>query len=112
MGELNSPIKYYNESSNTWIVHPTRRQLTTSEKRMGFSGPIQSIDYAISVSNSGDRILVHSGTYYVRSQLKKKNLSIIGLSDRCTMIIVKGENEYFSVSEDSNLYLESYPIFY
>ena len=53
----------YKSTNRVIIVHPFRTQLTSIEKKLGFSGPINNMPSAINMLKSGDRLYFHDGTY-------------------------------------------------
>ena len=100
--DKNGPIRPYNKTkNNTWIIHPTRTQLTKVEEEFGFKGPINDIVDALdSITNdfecqSGDRLIIHEGVHnlhMVRGTICT-DLSIIGVGNEAIIRDAYGGEE-------------------
>ena len=67
--------------SQTWIVHPNRRNLNAFERNHGFKGPMNISD---AINNEevkdGDNILVHDGDYNINEMVEiTKSINLYGL---------------------------------
>lgn len=83
------------QRNKTWVMHYDRNRLHPIEQRLGFQGPLNSIDAAVQRCKSGDRVLVHE-TFYHGETSKcveiDKDLHFIGLfplkKERCRIPMI------------------------
>ena len=81
----------HGHNRKTWIIHKGRKHLNQIEEQYGYKGPLNRIESAVKVCESGSRLIVHSGTYPIRSVISiDKDIQIIGLGKDVTICVEDG----------------------
>eukprot|EP01083_Nonionella_stella_P281210 956861_1 len=61
--QMLTPNIEYTTHNQTWIMHPTRTHLSSEEIAFGYKGPMNNLQDAFRAVQSGDKLLLHDGTY-------------------------------------------------
>eukprot|EP01084_Bolivina_argentea_P256302 431468_1 len=97
--------------NNTWIIHPTRKQLTDEEIKSEYLGPIDSIYGAMAICESGDRLLIHDGDYCLFVDVYNyrntdKSIQFIGIGDNVRVWL----DQYFVITGNCSVYFKNIKI--
>eukprot|EP01084_Bolivina_argentea_P010636 19822_1 len=71
--------------NNTHIVHKYRKKSHEIEIDLGFKGPLNDIEQALTQCNSGGTLLIWNGVYHLSAENLCDNLQLIGIENEVTI---------------------------
>jgi len=105
-----------NEESQTWIVHPTRTELTEQESDSKYKGPINDLSKAIHISKHGDTMLLHEGEYALNNEygaikdklfIVDKALQVVGCGDKNKTIITFAPKVHADLTMENSMFFQN-----